>query len=423
MKKNMNSLQLKLTEEVKVMNKKVRIFSFICAVLMAGACFSGCGKNAEPSSSAENETTASETKAVSSQENNTSQTESMTEDKTEPAKTSLENNLKPSEGLEFESNGDGSCTIIGIGTCEDNDIVIPLKSPNGDTVTLIGEYAFMSLEDVDSVTLENYSYEVDKRAFQYGEFKKVNIVGGNPIIKESAFSSCEDLTAITFKDCKLQINEYAFLSSGKDAEVSFTNCTGLIDKRAFQYGDFASLTISKSELEIDNSAFSSCEELTSVTFSDSTVTAGEYAFLSCGDSAVVEIKNCSITLDDRAFQYASLSSLSISGSKAEIGDSAFSSCEDLEKVNIDCTSVTLGEYAFMSCKDLTNVSICDNSASDNEIEIDDRAFQYCEKLESVKIGKGNVKIGEYAFSSCADKLSVSAAGKSYTAKELEKGLK
>lgn len=77
----------------------------------------------------------------------------------------------------------------------------------------------------------------------------------------------------------------------------------------------------------------------------------------------------------------------------------------------------------MSCKDLTDVSICDNSASDNEIEIDDRAFQYCEKLESVKIGNGNVKIGEYAFSSCADKLSVSAAGKSYTAKELEKGLK
>ena len=33
------------------------------------------------------------------------------------------------------------------------------------------------------------------------------------------------------------------------------------------------------------------------------------------------------------------------------------------------------------------------------------------------------KIGEYAFSSCADKLSVSAAVKSYTAKELEKGLK
>ena len=419
MKKNMNSLQLKLTEEVKVMNKNTKILSVICAVLIAGMCFSGCGKNVDSASSEVNETTISKLESVSSEEDNSSHTES----KTEPSNNMLDTDLKASEGLEFESNGDGTCTVIGIGTCTDTDIVIPLKSPDGDTVTLIGEYAFMSLEDVDSVTLENYSYEVDKRAFQYGEFKKVNIIGGNPIIKESAFSSCEDLTAITFKDCKLQINEYAFLSSGKDAEVSFTNCTGLIDKRAFQYGDFASLTISKSELEIDNSAFSSCEELTSVTFSDSTVTAGEYAFLSCGDSAVVEIKNCSLTLDNRAFQYASLSSLSIGGSKVEMGDSVFSSCEDLTTVKIDCTSVTLGEYAFMSCKDLTNISICDNSASDNEIEIDDRAFQYCEKLESVKIGNGNVKIGEYSFSSCAENLEISVAGKAYTAKELEKGLK
>lgn len=52
---------------------------------------------------------------------------------TETAEPSIENNptsetlqpnsqaavtdLKPSEGLEFESNGDGTCAIVGIGTC------------------------------------------------------------------------------------------------------------------------------------------------------------------------------------------------------------------------------------------------------------------------------------------------------------------
>lgn len=117
--------------------------------------------------------------------------------------------LKPSEGFEFESNGDGTCTLVKIGTCTDKDIVIPEKSPNGDTVTLIGEYALMSLE-AESVTLVNYNYEIDERAFQYGEFKTLNIIGGSPVFGENAFSSCEDIEKTTFQNCKIETNEYSF---------------------------------------------------------------------------------------------------------------------------------------------------------------------------------------------------------------------
>ena len=101
----------------------------------------------------------------------------------------------------------------------------------------------MSLDDVDSVTLVNYNYEIDERAFIYSEFTKLNIIGGSPVINESAFSSCEDLKLISFEDCNIKIGEYAFLSCGKNADVVFSNCTGYVDKRAFQYGDFMSLAI------------------------------------------------------------------------------------------------------------------------------------------------------------------------------------
>lgn len=412
------------------MNKKMRILGVFGIVITMVFCISGCSNNTN-SDAVDNSIGLVNTEDI--------EVDNKDDSVTETAEPSIENNptsetlqpnsqaavidLKPSDGLEFESNGDGTCKIVGIGTCTDKDLVIPEKSPAGDTVTLIDEYAFYSLEDVESVTLVNANYEVDKNAFQYGEFATLNIIGGSPAFKKSAFSSCEDLTSISFCDCNIQADEYAFYSCGKDADISFSNCTGYIDERAFQYGDFKSLTISNCELEIDESAFSSCEDLTSIIFTDSIIKADEYAFYSCGDSANVEMINCAITLDERVFQYSSLASLTITGSEVEMGKSAFSSCEDLTTIQIDCSTVTLDEYAFYSCEDLIRVSICENSELDNNISIDDRAFQYCKRLESVTIGNGSVAIGEYVFSGCADNLTISIAGKNYTADSIKDGLK
>ena len=43
-----------------------------------------------------------------------------------------------------------------------------------------------------------------------------------------------------------------------------------------------------------------------------------------------------------------------------------------------------------------DVKICEGR-DESAVEIDDRAFQYCEKLESAVIGGDEVRIGEYAF--------------------------
>ena len=47
-----------------------------------------------------------------------------------------------SEGLAFRSNGDGSCAVSGLGSCTSACVLIPPKSPAGDTVTEILPYAF-----------------------------------------------------------------------------------------------------------------------------------------------------------------------------------------------------------------------------------------------------------------------------------------
>lgn len=412
------------------MCRKAQVLNMVCVVMCMLLCLSGCG-NKSVSSIADNENSLieEESNKENSGENSAAeaavpdQKESVDNDEKPQSTRVVETDLKPSEGFEFESNGDGTCTLTGIGSCTDKDIVIPLESPDGDIVTLIGKYALYCLKDVESVTLLNYDYEVDESAFQYGEFTVVNIIGGGPVINKSAFSTCEDLALISFSDCNIQADKYAFFSCGKNADVTFSNCTGIIEENAFQYGDFISLTISNCELEIEKSAFSSCEDLTSITFIDSTLETEEYAFFSCGDSAKVEMNNCSLTFDDRTFQYSSLESLTIIGSKVDIGDSVFSSCEDLVTVNIDCESVILGEYAFYSCEDLVNVTICENAKSHNEIKIDDRAFQYCKRLETVIIENGNIEIGKYVFSGCSDNLVITVAGEDYSADAIEDGLK
>ena len=103
--------------------------------------------------------------------------------------------------------------------------------------------------------------------------------------------------------------------------------------------------------------------------------------------------------------------------------SAFSSCEDLTSVLFTDSIVETEEYAFYSCKDLKSVTICENAKSDNEIKIDDRAFQYCKRLETVNVGNGNTEIGKTVFSGCDENLIITIAGENYTAETIKDGLK
>lgn len=56
-------------------------------------------------------------------------------------------------GLEFTNNHDGTCAVTGIGNCTDSELIIPEKSPIGDTVTRIGANAFSDCYDLTCITI------------------------------------------------------------------------------------------------------------------------------------------------------------------------------------------------------------------------------------------------------------------------------
>lgn len=99
--------------------------------------------------------------------------------------------IRYAEGLEFDSNGDGTCYVIGMGTCTDTELVIPPTSPDGDTVIGIDASAF-SGEAITTLTLPNTITDIGRRAFDgctsltdvyYGgteeEWANINISTGN----------------------------------------------------------------------------------------------------------------------------------------------------------------------------------------------------------------------------------------------------
>ena len=61
--------------------------------------------------------------------------------------------IKYSQGLEFISRDAGTCSLKGIGSCTDTDIIVPLTSPLGETVTSIDASAFEGVTSIVSITI------------------------------------------------------------------------------------------------------------------------------------------------------------------------------------------------------------------------------------------------------------------------------
>lgn len=378
-----------------------------------------CGNSKETSSNeiVTEESTVKESEVVNGGENNAADTTSESKKNVENDNSSVEltvdaeyANLPESKGFIFESNGDGTCTLTKIGDCTDSDIVIPEKSPAGDMITMIAEYAFYGAEDINSIVFAGRTMELDKKAFQYCETEKIIINGCDLVVGENAFSYCDDVSQVYISNSKIEVDTYAFYDTGKDMSVKIVNCTGVLDEKAFQSCGITGLTINDSTLELGENVFSYCEDLTAVSFDNSNTEIGTYAFYDSGDDATVTFTNCGLDMDDKAFQSCGITALNISGSETIMGDNAFSYCEDLTDVIIGVGNTEIGEYSFYDCTSLENVSIAVDSEDDSlSLVIDDKAFQSC-SVQNVKIGRGNVELGDNAFSYCEDLVSVEIKG-------------
>ena len=101
-----------------------------------------------------------------------------------PADNTATVNKTYSTGLAFRSNGDGTCAVAGVGSCTAACILIPPKSPSGDTVTEILPHAFAG-RVVGAIELPSTITALSAASFAgCDRLALVRVANGNPAFLE-----------------------------------------------------------------------------------------------------------------------------------------------------------------------------------------------------------------------------------------------
>ena len=275
----------------------------------------------------------------------------------------------------------------------------------GNSVTSIGEGAFMDCSGLTEVTIPGSVTSIGALAFdRCSGLTEVTIPNSVTSIGEGAFWDCSSLTEVTISDGE---DILAFLTSasspifnGSPVETLYLGRT--ISGRMSFIGikSLKTLTIGNSVTSIDDFAFAQCSGLTEVTIPNSVTSIGEGAFWDCSSLTEVTISDGE---DILAFPTSASSSI-FNGSPVETlylgrtisGSMPFAGIESLKTLTIGNNVTSIGDYAFAVCSGLTEVTIPNSVTS-----IDDFAFAQCSGLTEVTIGNSVTSIGILVFGACS----------------------
>lgn len=157
----------------------------------------------------------------------------------------------------------------------------------GEGITLIGNFAFSSLENIKEVVLPNSLESIGLSAF-LGCLSLSSITLPNSLttIETSAFAGCVSLSSITFPSSLITIDKSAFHGSGLETLVIPDNIQS-IGSQAFAYcKNLTSVEIGNSIKKIENSTFSDCENLKTISLGNSMWSIGDYAFARCNLTSI-----------------------------------------------------------------------------------------------------------------------------------------
>ena len=248
--------------------------------------------------------------------------------------------VEPSEGLTYASNGDGTCSVTGIGTFTGKRLVIPYTSPDGDTVTSVADYSFYMVETIESLVLPYTVKSIGTNSFAGCTLSEIDFGNGIEYIGKCAFNSANYLTSVYIPDSVKTIDQGAFCWCARLKNVSIGNGVTSIHPHAFyqsqgvryteyQNGfylgnrdnpyhilfDVIDKTCSAFEIHPDTKtiadwALCGCPNITSLTLPEGLIAIGKYAFSGC----------------------TGLTSLTIPANVTAIGNEAFDWCPSLTAV-------------------------------------------------------------------------------------------
>ena len=271
---------------------------------------------------------------------------------------------------------------------EIKDLVIP------NSVTKIGENAFIGCGGLTSVTISN----------------SVTEIGGG------AFEKCSNMTSVTIPNSVTKIGDRAFYWCHGLTSITIPNSVTEIGEKAFVECRFTSISIPESVTKIGSQAFLFCRNLTKAEFvsfealyniqfedgASNPLYCAQHLFVAGEEITEIVIPDTVTEIGTATFAGGVfLTSITIPNSVTKIGDVAFDYCSGLTSITIPNSVTSIGYAAFWECLGLTSIDI-PNSVT----EIGEDAFYRCYGLTSITIPNSVTKLGESAFHGCYDLTSV-----------------
>lgn len=337
------------------------------------------------------------------------------------------------EGLEYLSHGNGTCSVIGMGTCTDTEIVIPAHTSNGDAVVCIegSAFAFENSYTLTSVVIPDTVTRIEYYAF-FGCSGLTEITIPDSVTSiNGSFVGCTGLTSVVLPKSLESITGEAFaccsnlssiaVAEGNTTYHSVDNCVIETATNALIMGCKDSV-VPDYITSIAGRAFYNCFELKNVKIPDGVTSIGECAFIGCSELASMEIPNSVTYIGDSAFHgctgiirsenglsyvddwvvgyEGNVTSVDLSGAKGMAG-AVFQGRSDLESVILPDSLTYLSSFAFQDCTGLTGITLPGNLKS-----MDVFAFQGCTGLTSITIPDSMENIESFAFQNCTGLNSV-----------------
>lgn len=304
------------------------------------------------------------------------------------------------DGLRYRVKADNTLEIVPYGEFENSDVAsvdIPEKVTYHDytyTVTSIGKEAFKShFYKLESVTIPNSVTSIGAGAFsQCFWLTSVILPNGLTTIEEATFQACSRLKSITIPKSVTTIGSYAF-----------------------EYCGFESIMIPKNITSIGLLAFGACTNLRSIV-----VEGGNPVYDSRNNcNAIIKsahdelVVGCAGTvippnvkkIGNSAFYNSSLTSLTIPASVISIEIDAFNYCERLTSLIVEkgnpvfdsrdnCNAVirTINNELVVGC----NGTVIPETVT----SIGEHAFLFCYDITEIAIPQSVKYIGEGAFQQC-----------------------